>query len=111
MVEGLMCGIAFRNFDYISNIIRAGGETYGMNNYAVYTRANVVNNLGCVARNILRRGEIFDDVCKAVIPNRVSTNLACPIASLLSNLFICPFLIMCIASMPSNVRSAVWRER
>ena len=38
-------------------------------------------------------------------------NFACPITSLSSILFTCPFLIMCMDSIPSNVRSAVWNER
>ena len=47
----------------------------------------------------------------AVTLNRLATNFAGPAASLPSNLLICPFLIMCIDSTPSSVRSAVWKER
>src|SRR5207248_3709063 len=64
---------------------------------------------GSVAKNILRREEIFGDRCYAATPNKLSANLAWPIASLLSNLLTCPFLIMFTASMPSRVRSAVWK--
>jgi hypothetical protein len=47
----------------------------------------------------------------AATPKRPSTNLACPVESLPSNLFTCPFLIMCMASTPYSVGSAVWKER
>ena len=43
----------------------------------------------------------------AAITNRFSTNFACPTASVPSSLLTCPFLIMCMASIPSIVRSAV----
>ena len=42
---------------------------------------------------------------------RLSTNFARAAASLPTDLLTCPFLIMCIASMPSVVRTAVWNER
>jgi len=38
-------------------------------------------------------------------------NLACSTASLSANLFNCPFLNMCIASTPSSVFFAEWKER
>ena len=44
------------------------------------------------------------------IPNRLSMNFAWPSASLLSNLFTCPFLIIFMVSMPASVRSPVWTE-
>lgn len=41
----------------------------------------------------------------AATPNNLATNFACPAASLPSNPFTCPFLIMCAASIPSIARS------
>jgi hypothetical protein len=57
----------------------------------------------------LARGEkrLGDGSRYAATPNTLSTNFACPYESLPSNLFTCPFLIMCIDSTPSSVRSAV----
>lgn len=47
----------------------------------------------------------------AAMPNRLSTNFACPIASFLSNLLLCPFLIIFIASTlgRSLAPGPVWR--
>jgi len=36
----------------------------------------------------------------AATPDGLATDFSCPTASLPSNLFTCPFLIMCIASIP-----------
>ncbi len=66
---------------------------------------------GCVAKNVLRRKGASSDFRYAATPNNSATNFACPATSMPSNLFTCALCNMCIASTPSNVRSAVWKER
>ncbi len=68
-------------------------------------------NNGSVAKIISRRERSSSEVHYAATGKRFKTNFACPAASLPLNLFTCPFLIMCMASTPSIVRSAVWKER
>lgn len=47
------------------------------------------------------------DPAQPAISKRPAAHLACPATALLSNLFTCSFLIMCAASIPSSVQSAV----
>ena len=47
----------------------------------------------------------------AATRKRLTTNFACPIASLLFNLLTCPFLIMFSASTPCSVRPFHTAER
>src|ERR1044071_4330473 len=70
-----------------------------------------VAGTGCVARNTFRREEAVELIYYAAIPNKPSTNFACPIVSLPPNFLTCPFLIMYKASLPTSVRSAAWNER
>lgn len=64
-----------------------------------------------VARIISECKESSTTLIYAVIWKRLLTNFACPVTSLLSNLFTYPFLIMFTASTPCSVRSAVSNER
>lgn len=57
---------------------------------------------GSVARIILKRRKLQSVFPQVAIPNRVSTNFACPCASLPLILLTCPFLIMLTASIPSS---------
>ena len=74
---------------------------------------SLINSLSRLPRlSVKARSLVFRYKGKEVAtPNRLATNFACPAASLPSSHLIWPFLIMCAASIPSIVRSAVWKER
>ena len=74
----------------------------------VRTRSKYISLIGVALQRLVWGKVGRDELCPyAATPKRLSTNFACPAESLPSNLFTCPFLIMCIDSTPSSVRSAV----
>ena len=66
--------------------------------------------MGSVTRTELRHPEVGAAFDYAATPNSLATNCACTAAARPFNLFTYPFLIMCIASIPSSIRPAVWQK-